>query len=184
VREITALVVGGGASGLAAGASLRMAGVHDIVIVEGRSSIEGHWGSQYDSLSITSRREHCSLPHYPVPEDGRFPVELSARDFIEYLRTYAARFALQVQLSTTVKSARRQGGGWIVETSSGTYRCQHLIVASGLHNRPKFPHREAQVLSEGGGFAGQVMHSSQVIPSSFSKRDLFRQESIFPCSSL
>lgn len=171
MREITALVVGGGASGLAAGASLRMAGVQDVVIVEGRPSIEGHWGSQYDSLSITSRREHCSLPYYPVPEGGRFPVELSARDFIEYLRTYAARFSLDVQLSTIVKSARRQGVGWIVETSAGTYRCQHLVVASGLHNRPKFPPREAQMLSEGGGFAGQVMHSSQVIPPLFSERD-------------
>jgi hypothetical protein len=60
---------------------------------------------QYDELSITSRARHCALPYYSVPKGkgGRFGAELSADDFVCYLRRYAARFNIDVRLSTKVR---------------------------------------------------------------------------------
>jgi hypothetical protein len=43
------------------------------------------------------------LPYYGVPQGRRFGKELSANDFVCYLRRYAARFDLDVRLATKVK---------------------------------------------------------------------------------
>ena len=59
-------MVGAGASGLAAAACLRERGVASVLVLEARSAIQGHWGSQYEHLRVTSRMEHCNLPGYTI----------------------------------------------------------------------------------------------------------------------
>jgi hypothetical protein len=44
--HVHTVVVGAGASGLAAAACLKMRGVRDVTVIEARSSISGHWNDQ------------------------------------------------------------------------------------------------------------------------------------------
>jgi cation diffusion facilitator CzcD-associated flavoprotein CzcO len=37
-------------------------------VLEAEADISGVWSKQYTSLKITTRRAHCGLPHYPVPQ--------------------------------------------------------------------------------------------------------------------
>ena len=62
---------------------------------------QGHWGSQYDELAITSRKQHCELPHYTLDlghtaDKGREAEDetMTAAEFVAYLRRLAARFRL------------------------------------------------------------------------------------------
>ena len=62
---------------------------------------QGHWGSQYDELAITSRKQHCQLPHYTLDlghtcDKGREPADetMTVAEFVAYLRRFAARFQL------------------------------------------------------------------------------------------
>jgi hypothetical protein len=40
----------------------------DVIVLEAGAVISGGWFNQYSSLKITTRRAHCGLPHYPVPQ--------------------------------------------------------------------------------------------------------------------
>jgi hypothetical protein len=40
----------------------------DVIVLEAGADISGVWSKQYTSLKITTRRAHCGLPHYPVPQ--------------------------------------------------------------------------------------------------------------------
>ncbi|EKX44111.1 hypothetical protein GUITHDRAFT_163647 [Guillardia theta CCMP2712] len=183
--HVGCIIVGAGASGLAAAACLVKRGVEDILIFEQKDKIEGHWNSQYDELNITSRRQHCQLPHYNI--SNLLPRDLSARDFIHYLHCYSARFSLNISLRTRVVSARRvpQSCRWLVEvevlSEGGTgqakggqnepeqaqeprserkvFIAEHLIIASGLHAVPCFPPNTKELVA---GFEGEVHHSSSV----------------------
>ena len=78
-----------------------------------RAQVEGHWGAHYDGLHITSRRDHCGLPHYPLEPAGRGAPgggTCGAAEFVDYLRRYAARFALDVRLGARVAAERGSRG--------------------------------------------------------------------------
>ena len=133
-----------------------------------RAQVEGHWGAHYDGLHITSRRDHCGLPHYPLEPAGRGAPgggTCGAAEFVDYLRRYAARFALDVRLGARVTAARRApGGGWVVSTAGGngskgaTLLARELVVASGRHARAARPPAVLRALA---GFDGAVLHSSE-----------------------
>jgi putative flavoprotein involved in K+ transport len=57
----------------------------------------------------------------------------------DYLEAYARRFALPVRTGVRVERVARAGGGLVVETGSGRYRCAAVVVASGAHVRPVVP---------------------------------------------
>jgi cation diffusion facilitator CzcD-associated flavoprotein CzcO len=48
-------------------AVLLQRGELDVMVLEAAADISGVWSKQYASLTITTRRAHCGLPHYPVP---------------------------------------------------------------------------------------------------------------------
>jgi cation diffusion facilitator CzcD-associated flavoprotein CzcO len=82
---------------------------------------------------------------------GRYP---SRAQFVEYLESYAAKFALKPRFGAAVNSVRREGSGWRAEAGALDRR-PHVVVATGW---TEFPH-----LPTGSGmesFKGQILHSS------------------------
>jgi cation diffusion facilitator CzcD-associated flavoprotein CzcO len=77
---------------------------------------------------------------------GDLPIagedQASIRDNIE---AWVRRFGLAdaIRLNSEVTRASRIGDLWVVDTPKGSYRARNLIAATGAHNRPWFPSRNA-----------------------------------------
>jgi len=160
--SVRVIIVGGGSSGLAMGASLLEKGVprEEVLILEEQASICGSWRKQDASMKITTRKTHCSLPHYPIPDEG-FGLELSGSDFIQYLKLYAQHFNLPICFQTSVVHAYKEeiSGEWVLTTSRGMLRCQFLVIATGKNAVPKLP-IDAETFTQ--SFDGKICHSSEV----------------------
>lgn len=84
--------------------------------------------------------------------------EMSGEEIHRYLTLYAERADLlrRTRFNIYVKRVFRQGSGWTVETSSGTFYCDKLIVASGKYSKPHIP----DVPNE--GFRGISFHTKSL----------------------
>ena len=151
--EPEALVIGAGPAGLAVAACLQRRGT-PVVILEQATAVGSSWRRHYDRLHLHSDRDHSYLPHLRFPPGTpRYP---SRDQLIAYLEEYARHFGLAPRLGEQVQSVRREAAVWVTRTTAGTYRSQHVIVASGrsaIPHRPNWPGQEK--------FSGRILHSSE-----------------------
>jgi hypothetical protein len=151
-----ALVVGAGFTGLAAGARLRRIPGARVAILEQGGGVGHFWRGTYDRVRLHS-------PDHDLPHDGglrrRFPLLLSRDELLAYFQGYSQHHDLApcLRLDTRVERVRDRGGDhpWEVETSRGTLRARHLVVATSVNRVPKrvsLPGQES--------FAGRVLHSA------------------------
>ncbi len=79
-----------------------------------------------------------SLPGTPMP---RSPGEYASKDeTADYLADYAGRQGLPVRPRTRVLGLDQDGaGGFIADTTTGSIRARHVVVASGPYSTPFVP---------------------------------------------
>lgn len=150
-RRVPVVVVGGGPAGLATSRELKVRGVEHVVL-ERTAAVGDLWASLYDGLRLHSGRRHSALPGKPFPQGT--PTFPTRDDVVAYLRAYQRDHALPVECGVEVKRAHRSDGPWTVETSRGDFRCELLVMATGLMANPIRPALPG--LDE---FAGRVVHS-------------------------
>src|SRR3954471_7442057 len=97
--EASVVIVGAGASGLSAAASLKKKGI-DAVVLEQDPQIGGTWARRYARLHLHTVRGFSGLAHFGIPR--RYPSYLSRDEFVAYLQEYSAHFALQVMTGCEV----------------------------------------------------------------------------------
>ena len=151
--DYDALVIGAGPAGLATSRELARRGVSHLVVERG-GTVGQTWADLYDSLVLHTTRRLSALPDLAFPPGTpRFPTRL---DLLGYLREYARRFSLPVQVDTPVVGLQRTSRHWTVRTSRGdTLAARAVVVASGIVSNPyepPLPGRER--------FAGCVVHSA------------------------
>ena len=145
------VVVGAGPAGLAVGACLRKAGV-DFIILEKEQTVGSSWRRHYERLHLHTIKKYSALPHMPLPKD--YPRYAPRKLVVEYLDNYAKAFALQPRFGETVRSIRRDGGEWLIESTSSSIRAPYVAIASGYNAepvQPSFPGVET--------FKGKVIHA-------------------------
>ncbi|XP_024392067.1 probable indole-3-pyruvate monooxygenase YUCCA5 [Physcomitrium patens] len=159
-----AIIVGGGPSGLAAAACLKMKGVPSLII-EKSDGIGSLWKYKaYDRLHLHIPKQFCELPYYAFPED--YPLYPDRKQFVDYLENYFQHFDMWAKFNTKVSTASYDpySSCWKVKTqpseadSEGErreYRAKWLVVASGENAEPYTP--EVEGLKD---FRGSVVHSS------------------------
>ncbi len=148
-----ALIIGAGPAGLSTAACFERARIRYIQI-DRSTAIGASWRGHYDRLHLHTVKEMSSLPYEPFPRD--YPRYVPRAEFIEYLESYARRFKLRPELGQDVRSARREGNAWIVETQDRTHTARRLIVATGYNRTPKIPTWPGQER-----FKGELIHSSR-----------------------
>ena len=149
------VVVGAGPAGLAVGACLRKAGL-DFVILEKEQQVGSSWRRHYERLHLHTIKKYSALPHMPLPKD--YPRYAPRKLVIQYLDNYAKTFALQPRFGETVRSIRRDGGEWLIESTSSSIRAPYVVIASGYNAepvQPSFPGMET--------FKGKVIHARDYI---------------------
>ncbi|KAK3148305.1 hypothetical protein QOZ80_3BG0293360 [Eleusine coracana subsp. coracana] len=155
------IIVGAGPSGLAVAATLRRHGV-PFTVLERSDGIADLWTNRtYDRLRLHLPKVFCELPHVAFPDD--FPTYPTKHDFLRYLRSYAAGFAVSPMFGRAVTRARFDAAAalWRVTAVSDDgaeteFVSRWLVVASGENAEvvvPKVKGRER--------FEGEVLHSSE-----------------------
>src|SRR4051812_9644046 len=169
------VVVGAGASGLAALRALGAKGL-DAIAYERGAAIGGVWTLEdrptaaYRSLHLITSRARTEFAEFPMPEDT---PDYPARDDVgRYLEAYARHFGLldRVRLGNGVRRAtRRAGGGWELELDDGRTEQADVLVAANGHNEqaswpePAYP----------GEFGGEQLHALD-----YREADAFRDRNV------
>jgi putative flavoprotein involved in K+ transport len=130
------VVIGGAQAGLAVGYYLARSHA-DFVIVDSGERIGQSWDSRWDSLRLFSPAHFTRLPGLRFPGPRR---HLPSKDeMADYLRAYAARFALPVRLRWRVDQLSRDAGGYVISSDARVLRADTVVVATGPAMRPRLP---------------------------------------------
>ena len=176
MREYAAIIVGGGAAGMFCALRLAEAGVTDVLLLErndrlgrklsatgnGQGNVtNAHMGAEHyftdapDAVaSVLDRfgkddllRELTSLGGlFEADEVGRvYPTSRQAASVTDLLR-FALEGRVEVRLGARVRSARRSGGKFFVQTEGEEFCARSLALACGGRAAPHFG-------TEGDGYA-------------------------------
>ncbi|KAG9459389.1 hypothetical protein H6P81_003897 [Aristolochia fimbriata] len=149
------IVVGAGPSGLAVAALLARSGVPSLLL-EKTNCIASLWQQRtYQRLRLHLPKHFCELPLMGFPED--FPKYPSKEQFVSYMESYAARFAIRPRFGQAVSRAEFDPGMgvWRVRSRDVEYMSRWLIVATGENAEPVIPD-----ISGIQKFHGPVIHTS------------------------
>jgi putative flavoprotein involved in K+ transport len=140
--HLETIVIGAGQAGLAAGYHLARAG-RPFVILDGADQVGGSWLTRWDSLRLFTPSTHDALPGRPFPGGYHFPARAA---MVEYLQDYAREFRLPVRTGVRVDGLFREaGGGFRVTAGDLALTADNVVVATGVHRRPRLPHFAADL---------------------------------------
>ena len=152
MEQTTVAIIGAGPAGLAAGACLRAAGV-DFVMLEMKQAVGASWRRHYTRLHLLTVKKYSSLPLRPFSRE--YPRYVPRELMVRYLDDYAAHFDLRPRFGAAVRSVRRDGAAWIVETDAASLRAAFVVIATGYNGEPEVP-----VIPGIETFGGKVLHSA------------------------
>jgi cation diffusion facilitator CzcD-associated flavoprotein CzcO len=155
---LSAVVVGAGFSGIAAGVTLKKAGITDFVILEKASRVGGTWRENtYPGAACDVPSHLYSFSFEPNPQWSRsFGGQAEILAYLEHCTdTYDLRPHLK--FGQAVTEARYDAGRWHVTTASGEqFEAQALLLGNGALHIPSLP--DIPGLST---FQGTTFHSAR-----------------------
>ena len=161
--DVDVAVIGGGQAGLATGYSLRRTGL-SFTILDAEAGPGGAWRHGWDSLTLFSPAPWSSLPGWPLPGGADQVPDRAA--VLDYLLAYERRYDLPVHRPARVRTVRRDGALFLVETDTGVWRARAVVSATGTWRRPLLPWYHGQEV-----FAGRQLHSARYrSPEAFAGR--------------
>ena len=135
VRSVDVLIIGAGQAGLATAYWLRSITGLRVQVVE-QNAVGDSWLRRWDSLRLFTPRRFSGLPGMRFPAGADFPDK---REFAEYLRGYAERFALPVETGHQVRRLWKTGDLFHAGTDAAEFRARQVVVAAGPFSRPYLP---------------------------------------------
>ena len=135
-KRFSAIVVGAGQAGLAAGYHLARWGV-DFVILDAAERVGESWRQRWDSLRLFTPARYDGLPGLAFPGSPTlFPTK---DEMAAYLEEYARHFALPVRLGSEVTRISRRAEGYEVECDGQTLIGEQIVLANGGWRSPVIP---------------------------------------------
>ncbi|WP_405764326.1 flavin-containing monooxygenase [Streptomyces sp. NBC_01538] len=140
VRDVQAVVVGAGFSGIGAAVRLREAGFDDVLVLEKGTHLGGTWrDNTYPGCS-------CDVPstlysYSFTPNTAWSRIFAGQQEILAYLQATAERYRLGdvLRCGVQVLGARWDGaaGRWLVQTTDGPYSAAVLVLATGPWHVPR-----------------------------------------------
>src|SRR5436305_13963429 len=103
-ESIHTVVVGAGPAGLATSRELARHGIQHVVLERG-DTVGYVWANLYDSLTLHTGKHMSALPGMRFSWSD--PLFVPRAAFVEYLRRYAARFAVPLRTRCDVTAVER-----------------------------------------------------------------------------
>jgi len=147
------LIIGAGPSGLSVAGRLRKLGI-PFEILEKSDTVGIAWRNHYDRLHLHTDKKYSALPHLPFP--ANYPTFVSKNQYIAYIDSYCAHFAIKPIFGQEVISVKKNGKHWLVTTQNKTYEAKNVLVATGYNRVPKAPTLKGQAQ-----FKGEILHSEK-----------------------
>jgi hypothetical protein len=145
------LIIGASVAGLSVAAALQRRGI-PYLLLERQGQVATPWRNHYHRLHLHTPK---SISHLPFKRFGKdIPQYPSRQQVIDYLDDYRSAFGIQPQFDTEALKVRRNDGAWVTETNKGIFRSDHLVLATGVYDRPRFPDVKGIAT-----FPGKVLHS-------------------------
>jgi len=135
--RVEVAIVGAGQAGLATSWYLKQAGVEHAVLESGR--VAETWRSRrWDSFCLVTPNWTVQLPGGRY--DGAEPEGFMPRDeLVRHFERWARGFDAPVREGCAVTALDADGGGFALETSSGSIKARSVVVASGGYQRAHLP---------------------------------------------
>ena len=135
--HVSTVVVGAGHSGLAISYYLCRLGIDHVLLERGR--VANTWATErWDSLRLLTPNWLNRLPGKPYAGDDADGF-MAADEVAALVRDYAQEHEFPVEEFCTVERIRRQGGRFEVETSTGRWTSDTVVLANGACNRAAVP---------------------------------------------
>ncbi len=138
---LSAVIVGAGFSGIAAGIALRRAGITDFVILEKADRVGGTWRENtYPGAACDVPSHLYSYSFEPNPTWSR--AFGGQAEILAYLEHVADKYGLRSHLRfrETVESAHWTGDKWAIGTATGeTFFARALLLGNGALHIPQLP---------------------------------------------
>ena len=137
-EKIETLVIGGGQAGLVMSHRLKERGLSHLVLE--RHRIAERWRSErWDGLKFQFPNWSVRLPDFPFPHSDP-DAFADTDDIIKFIDDYAAFVAPPIRCGVAVtRLSRRDGAGFIAETTHGTIAADNVVVATGPYQRNLVP---------------------------------------------
>lgn len=135
--SVSAVIVGGGHSGLAMSKRLSDRGVDHVVLERGE--VGSSWSTQrWDSFTLLTPNWQTRLPdfRYGGADPDGF---MTGPEVAELLRAYAGQVDAPLHAGTAVTSVSADGDGYEVVSAHGRWRCRSVVLAGGASNLPSVP---------------------------------------------
>ncbi len=143
-RDVTAVFIGGGFSGLCVGARLKQAGIDDFLIIEGAGDYGGVW---YWNRYPGAMCDTAAMIYLPLLEEtGTVPSKkyVFGPEILAHAKRIATTFDLYPNglFSTHVSRLdwNEDASRWMIQTDRGdVIRARFVGMGTGLIHRPKLP---------------------------------------------
>ncbi|TDC73157.1 NAD(P)/FAD-dependent oxidoreductase [Micromonospora sp. KC606] len=169
-RRATAVVIGGGQSGLSAGYHLKRRGFasaltrphaeRTFVVLDAEPAPGGAWRHRWESLRMSTVNGIFDLPGYPKPPID--PDEPSRAAVPRYFAAFEREIELPILRPVTATSVRPAdsdpAGELVVDTGQGQWMSRAVINATGTWTNPVRPHYPGQET-----FAGIHQHTRDYV---------------------
>lgn len=159
-------VIGAGISGVSAARALRAAGFDVLVLEKGRN-VGGVWDPDrsYPNISTQTNRPQYSFSDLPMPREwDEWPVGAQVHTYLEdYAKHNGVRELIRFGRAVSAVRWDPEEAEWVVthrgDDGEETSRFSHVVVATGIFNRPNLP--EVPGMDDFRAAGGQILHTSQ-----------------------
>ena len=137
---VDTLIIGGGQAGLATSYYLAQQPRPHLVLEKAAQAGPAWRNGRWDSFSLVTPNRLFRLPG--AEYQGNQPDAYMPRnEIVARLENYVARFHLPVRYNTQVTRLEQRPGcpGFRIQSSAGVFEAAHVVVATGLFQRPKVP---------------------------------------------
>ncbi|QTD43338.1 NAD(P)-binding domain-containing protein [Sporosarcina sp. Te-1] len=126
----------------------------NFVLLDQGKEVGEVWKNRYESLQLFTSRMYSSLPGLALEGDPHgFPTK---DEMSVYMKRYAEKFSLPIQLHTMVLRVTRVEETFYIETNKGAFWADQVVVATGPFHKKRVPDYSYN-LSE----STNQMHSSE-----------------------
>jgi len=154
----TVVVLGAGPSGLTAGYSLKNFHV-DYTILEASDKVASSWYYVWPNFKLAQQVNEVKIAGIDLEQRFDSNYHLKRDDIIDVFNKYAKNNELNIKFNTRVSSIKKDTHGiFHVETDSGCYTAENVVLGLGARQKPKYPTCISENILE--KYNGKIMHSA------------------------